>query len=118
MFKYDSTHGRFKGEVGIEDGKLVVNGNSICVFRQYVAVMFTDYCYGNRDVSATPVLLKFSFASSESRMKPADIPWAVAGAKYVVESTGVFLTLEKASVSRRKNAHTHTHITRSAHTAF
>lgn len=118
MFKYDSTHGRFKGEASLEDGKLVVNGKSICVYQWYVAVMFTAYCYGNRDVSATPVLLNFSFASSESSMKPAEIPWGEAGAKYVVESTGVFLTLEKARVSRRKNAHTHTHITRSAHTAF
>lgn len=31
-------------------------------------------------------------------MKPAEIPWGNAGAKYVVESTGVFLSVEKASV--------------------
>jgi glyceraldehyde 3-phosphate dehydrogenase len=31
-----------------------------------------------------------------SEMKPADIPWAACGAEYVVESTGVFLTKEKA----------------------
>lgn len=31
-------------------------------------------------------------------MKPAEIPWGTAGAKYVVESTGVFLSVEKASV--------------------
>lgn len=30
-------------------------------------------------------------------MKPAEIPWSNAGAEYVVESTGVFLTVEKAS---------------------
>uniref|UniRef100_UPI00358EEB36 glyceraldehyde-3-phosphate dehydrogenase 2-like n=1 Tax=Myxine glutinosa TaxID=7769 RepID=UPI00358EEB36 len=30
-------------------------------------------------------------------MKPSEIPWGDAGAKYVVESTGVFLTVEKAS---------------------
>lgn len=33
-------------------------------------------------------------------MKPAEIPWGNAGALYVVESTGVFLSIEKASVSR------------------
>jgi len=64
MFKYDSTHGQFKGEVKAEDGKLVINGNSITIF-------------GERD--------------------PAAINWASAGAKYVVESTGVFTTIEKAS---------------------
>jgi len=26
MFKYDSTHGRFKGDVAVADGKLVING--------------------------------------------------------------------------------------------
>jgi len=31
MLKYDSTHGMFKGEVSVKDGKLVVNGNEIRV---------------------------------------------------------------------------------------
>ncbi|HYG40809.1 MAG TPA: type I glyceraldehyde-3-phosphate dehydrogenase [Cytophagales bacterium] len=31
MLKYDSTHGIFKGEVSVKDGKLVVNGQSIRV---------------------------------------------------------------------------------------
>jgi glyceraldehyde 3-phosphate dehydrogenase len=31
MLKYDSTHGRFKGEVAVEDGALVVNGKKIRV---------------------------------------------------------------------------------------
>lgn len=63
MFKYDSTHGRFKGEVKEENGKLVVNGHAINVF---------------------------------SERDPKNIPWASVGAEYVVESTGVFTTLEKA----------------------
>ena len=36
MFKYDSTHGRFKGEVSTKDGKLIVNGKEIAVFTEYV----------------------------------------------------------------------------------
>lgn len=32
MFKYDTTHGRFKGDIGVKDGKLVINGHSIAVF--------------------------------------------------------------------------------------
>lgn len=63
MFKYDSTHGRFKGEVSTKNGMLVVNGKEIHVFQE-------------RD--------------------PKAIPWAKAGAEYVVESTGVFTTTEKA----------------------
>ncbi|KAE8749803.1 glyceraldehyde-3-phosphate dehydrogenase [Frankliniella occidentalis] len=64
LFKYDSTHGRFKGEVKVEGNCLVVNGNKIQVFQE-------------RD--------------------PKAIPWGKAGAEYVVESTGVFTTTEKAS---------------------
>ncbi|XP_015518626.1 glyceraldehyde-3-phosphate dehydrogenase 2 [Neodiprion lecontei] len=64
MFKYDSTHGKFKGEVKAEDGFLVVNGKKIAVF---------------------------------SERDPKAIPWGKAGAEYVVESTGVFTTIEKAS---------------------
>jgi glyceraldehyde 3-phosphate dehydrogenase len=64
MFKFDSTHGRFKGEVKAVDGNLVINGNKITVFQE-------------RD--------------------PKNIAWAKAGAEYIVESTGVFTTIEKAS---------------------
>jgi glyceraldehyde 3-phosphate dehydrogenase len=31
MLKYDSTHGRFDGEVEVKDGKLIVNGNEVRV---------------------------------------------------------------------------------------
>ena len=31
MLKYDSTHGRFNGEVDVKDGNLVVNGSTIRV---------------------------------------------------------------------------------------
>ena len=34
MFKYDSVHGRFKGDVKLVDGKLVVDGHSIAVFAE------------------------------------------------------------------------------------
>ncbi|KAL5014180.1 hypothetical protein ScPMuIL_008450 [Solemya velum] len=64
MFKYDSTHGRYKGEVKQEGGKLVVDGKAIAV-----------HC----------------------EKDPSTIPWSSHGAEYVVESTGVFTTIEKAS---------------------
>jgi glyceraldehyde 3-phosphate dehydrogenase len=62
MFKYDSTHGRFKGEVSHKEGKLIVNGKEISVFTE---------------------------------KEPNKIPWGKLGAEYIVESTGVFTTVEK-----------------------
>ena len=32
MLRYDSVHGQFKGDVKVEDGKLVVNGNPVSVY--------------------------------------------------------------------------------------
>lgn len=34
MVKYDSTHGRFSGDVKEEGGQLVVNGNKIQVYQE------------------------------------------------------------------------------------
>ena len=64
MTKYDSIHGRFKGEVHTEGDSLVVNGRKVAV-------------YGCMD--------------------PEEIPWSECGAEYIVESTGVFTSGEKAA---------------------
>lgn len=76
MFKYDSTHGRFKGDVKTEGNKLIVtspgkSSHSIAVFNS---------------------------------MKPEEIQWGSTGAEYVVESTGVFTTIEKASAHLKGGA--------------
>ncbi len=63
MVKYDTIHGRFKGELGHTDDGIVVNGKEIAFF-----------------------------AVSD----PKDIPWKSVGAEYIVESTGVFTSTEKA----------------------
>uniref|UniRef100_A0A8C9PM90 Glyceraldehyde-3-phosphate dehydrogenase, testis-specific n=1 Tax=Spermophilus dauricus TaxID=99837 RepID=A0A8C9PM90_SPEDA len=64
MFKYDSTHGRYKGNVECKNGKLFVNNQEIAVFQ----------C-----------------------KEPKEIPWNSVGNPYVVESTGVYLSLDAAS---------------------
>jgi glyceraldehyde 3-phosphate dehydrogenase len=61
MLKYDSVHGRFKGEVSESGGALVVNG---------------------RKIRLTAV------------KDPAALAWGDIGADIVVESTGLFLTLD------------------------
>ncbi len=61
MLKYDSVHGRFKGDVSVDGGTLIVNGRKIRL----------------------------------SALKdPAELAWGEVGADIVVESTGLFLTLD------------------------
>ena len=63
MLRYDSTHGRFNGEVEVVSDGLIVNGKKIRVTAE-------------RD--------------------PANLKWDAVGAEFVVESTGLFLSDEKA----------------------
>src|SRR6266568_4789243 len=71
LVKYDSTQGRFKGEVGSkksaadkpEDDILIVNGKDIKVV---------------------------------SAKSPAELPWKALGVDLVIESTGLFTDVEKA----------------------
>jgi len=76
LFNYDSTHGRFKGTVSIEGGKLSV---------QY---------HGKTTHNITVF----------NEMKPETIKWGSTGAEYVVESTGVFTTIEKAKAHQAGGA--------------
>jgi glyceraldehyde 3-phosphate dehydrogenase len=76
MFKYDSTHNRFNGDVKVEGGKLIVTpaGKSPMAIAVY------------------------------NEMKPENIKWGEAGADYVVESTGVFTTIDKAKAHQAGGA--------------
>jgi glyceraldehyde 3-phosphate dehydrogenase len=71
MLKYDSVHGKFKGDVAVKDGHLIVNGKTVRV---------------------------------TAERNPADLKWNEIGADYVVESTGLFLTKEKAELHLKAGA--------------
>lgn len=71
MLRYDSTHGRFKGDIEVKGNSLVVNGKTI----------------------------KF-----HTEKDPSNIPWGESGAYYVVESTGVFTTTDKAKAHLKGGA--------------
>jgi len=76
LFQYDSTHGRFKGTVAAEGGKLTVT-------------------YQGKQPQTITVF---------TEMKPENIKWGEEGAEYVVESTGVFTTLDKAKAHQAGGA--------------
>ncbi len=40
MVKYDSMHGRFKGEIKSEEGKLIVNGKTVNVYNEMDQTIF------------------------------------------------------------------------------
>ena len=63
LLKYDSTHGKFDGDVQAEENGIMVDGNKIV-------------CTSERN--------------------PADLPWGKLNVDYVIESTGLFTTSEKA----------------------
>jgi len=65
MLKYDSTHGKFNGEISVEGNQLIVNGKKIRV---------------------------------TSEPEPSKLKWGDIGADYVIESTGLFTSSDKAIV--------------------
>ncbi|KAG6572481.1 Glyceraldehyde-3-phosphate dehydrogenase GAPCP2, chloroplastic, partial [Cucurbita argyrosperma subsp. sororia] len=72
MFKFDSTHGNFKGTINIvDDSTLEINGKQIKV---------------------------------SSQRDPAEIPWGEFGVEFVVESSGIFTTTNKASAHLKGGA--------------
>ncbi|MDR1557711.1 MAG: type I glyceraldehyde-3-phosphate dehydrogenase [Tannerellaceae bacterium] len=71
MLTHDTVHGPFNGSVGVKDGNLFVNGETIRI---------------------------------TSEKNPEDLKWNETGAEYIVESTGLFLTKEKAQAHIKAGA--------------
>lgn len=71
LFKYDSVHRGFKGEVSADENHLIINGKSIRVFRE---------------------------------SNPQQLPWKALEIDLVIESTGKFITAEKASLHLQAGA--------------
>lgn len=72
LFKYDSTYGKFSGEVKvINDSKISIDGKEIVVF---------------------------------SEKDPSVLPWKDLGVEIVLESTGVFRTIDGASLHLKAGA--------------
>jgi glyceraldehyde 3-phosphate dehydrogenase len=69
MLQYDSVHGQFEGKIVVEGGKLVVSNS-----KKTWKVRLT------------------------AEKDPAALKWGEVGAEVVVESTGLFLTKEKAQL--------------------
>ena len=64
LLKFDSSHGRFKGDVKVEGGNILINGSQVKVF---------------------------------SERDPSKLPWGSMKVDVVIESTGVFRSVESAS---------------------
>ncbi|WP_419802986.1 type I glyceraldehyde-3-phosphate dehydrogenase [Mucilaginibacter sp.] len=71
LFKYDSVHRGFKGEVGFDEENLIINRQRIRVFKE---------------------------------KDPQQLPWKQLGIDLVIESTGKFVTQEKASLHLKAGA--------------
>ena len=75
MFKYDTTHGRFKGEVEGKDNKLTI---------KYEGKTYEILCTACKD--------------------PKDIPWADNDVEWVIEASGAFTTMEKCQAHVKAGA--------------
>uniref|UniRef100_A0A2A4JKW8 Glyceraldehyde 3-phosphate dehydrogenase NAD(P) binding domain-containing protein n=1 Tax=Heliothis virescens TaxID=7102 RepID=A0A2A4JKW8_HELVI len=64
LIKFDSTHGKFKGNITHSDNDINIDGLVVKVFREKL---------------------------------PHSVPWQTAGVQYVIEASGMFTSLDKAS---------------------
>lgn len=94
--------GRLVLRAALQKGAEVVAVNDPFITLDYMVYMFKyDSTHGQHkgEVKAEDgcLVVDGHKITVFNEMKPENIPWSKAGAEYIVESTGVFTTIEKAS---------------------
>ena len=95
--------GRLVFRVAIGNPNIVVTGvNDPFMTPEYCAYMLRyDTVHGRFDgeieVKDDAIVVNGEEVKFYDKMNPAEIPWSACGADYVVDSTGIFTTSEKAS---------------------
>jgi len=102
--------GRLVFRVAIANPDVVVTGvNDPFMSPDYMAYMLRyDTVHGRFDgtieVKDDAIVVNGEEVKFYDKMNPADIPWGECGAEYVVDSTGIFTTTEKASAHLKGGA--------------
>merc|ERR1719507_1039546 len=105
MFKYDSTHGRLVLRAAVEKGATVVAINDPFIPLDYMVYMFKyDSTHGKFKDEGKFLYVNGMKITVFMERDPEAINWASAGAEYVVESTGVFTTQDKAMAHTKGGA--------------
>jgi glyceraldehyde 3-phosphate dehydrogenase len=101
--------GRLVFRAGLERENIQFVGINDLLTPDYMAYMLKyDTVHGklNHKISATEKALVIDGVEIPvfSERNPADLPWGKVGADYVIESTGLFTTMEKASAHLKAGA--------------
>lgn len=102
--------GRLVFRVAMGDSNVVVTGvNDPFMTPEYIAYMLRyDTIHGRFVgeivVKKDAVVVNGQEVKVYACMNPADIPWGKCGAEYIVESTGIFVTADKASAHLKGGA--------------
>src|SRR5689334_15871715 len=91
----------FRAAVNDLEGE-IVGINDPFVDAEYMAYMLKydsvqGWFRGSAEGSNGKLVVNGRAISVYAAMAPQEIPWAACGARYIIESTGMFTTIEKAS---------------------
>lgn len=91
----------FRASLSKKDAKVVAINDPFIDLEYMVYMLKYDTAHGRFDgtieIKNGKLVVNGNEVTVFNCMDPKEIPWASAGAEYIVESTGVFTTVEKAS---------------------